>query len=95
MLGVLLLAIVPASQARNNKACGSQSRAGAGWYHVHAHNVSCREARHVARHFWHTSDKHFEGWTCHSHRTGIESNRAKCTRQAPHRFQRVKFVFGA
>lgn len=78
-----------------NKHCGSQSGRGAGWYNVRAHNVSCREARHVARHYWHTGDKHIEGWSCHEHQVGEELSHARCHRASPHRSQRVKFEFGA
>lgn len=84
-----------AKRGRFYKRCGSQRRLGAGWYHVRAHNLNCREARHVARRFWRSGDKHFEGWSCHTYRVGEELRKARCHRQAPHRFQRVRFEFGA
>ena len=78
------------------KRCGSQHHAGAGWYHVRAHKVSCRVARHVARRFWNSGgDSHFEGWSCHSHQVGDEVWKARCTRQRPGRFQVVRFEYGA
>jgi hypothetical protein len=76
--------------------CGSQSHEGAGWYHVRAHNVSCRVARHVARYFWNSGgDTHFEGWTCDSEQIGDEVWRAKCTRYRRGRLQVVRFQYGA
>jgi hypothetical protein len=92
---VLLASVSPPGLHAAVKRCGSQGHPGAGWYNVRAHNVSCREARHVARHYWHTGDKHFEGWSCHTHRVAEELSRARCHRQAPHRFQKVKFEFGS
>jgi hypothetical protein len=95
---LLLTEATPASAQRriDYKRCGSQNHPGAGWYHVRAHNLSCREARHVARRFWRSGgDRHFERWWCHSHQIGDEVWRARCHRQAPHRFQRVKFIYGA
>jgi hypothetical protein len=95
---LLLTEATPASAQRriDYQRCGSQNHPGAGWYHVRAHNLSCREARHVARRFWRSGgDRHFEGWWCHSHQIGDEVWRARCHRQAPHRFQRVKFIYGA
>jgi hypothetical protein len=55
--------------------CGSQNHSGAGWYHVRAHGLACAPAREVARTFWNTGgDRHFNGWTCHSHQLGEESS---------------------
>jgi hypothetical protein len=90
------VAPTPAQAGDFYKRCGSQHHGGAGWYHVRAHKVSCRVARHVARHFWNSGgDSHFEGWSCHSQQVGDEVWKARCTRQRPGRFQVVRFVYGA
>jgi hypothetical protein len=85
-----------ASAQRAFKHCGRQHQTAPNWYRVRAHNVGCREARHVARHFWRSGgDSHFEGWSCHSRQIGDEVWKARCTRQRRGRLQIVRFHYGA
>lgn len=77
------------------KPCGSQHRAGAGWYNVRAHHVGCRKARQVARHYWRNGDSRFDGWRCRARQIGEERNKARCHRHHNGRYQVVRFLFGA
>lgn len=100
VLLVAALALAPSSASANYwRKCGNQPHAGAGWYHVKAHNVHCGKARAVARRYTHglvynPSPKPF-GFSCQDRRTGYEVAHAACRREVGHRVQQVRFIYGA
>ena len=76
--------------------CGDQNHPGAGWYNVRGHNIACRNARGVARHWWNSGgDNHFDRWSCTNKPVGEELAIAECKRFRNGKFQRVKFENGA
>ena len=102
--GATLLAgaLAPPAQATTSpetewKHCGSQHGQGAGWYHVRAHHVSCKDARAVARKYWNNGGPqhvHVDGVTyhCSDEQTGDEESRVRCNGPGE---RRVRFKVGA
>ena len=106
------LALVPPAGAEASTYVDCGSNVGSGWtygrtqgagvFHVKAHNVSCRTARHITRASWSWSMWHSPNynrmemwrgdWYCWYRSTGIERGRTTC--KAPYS-QRVKWASGA
>jgi hypothetical protein len=92
MIAALLL---PSSASANYwKHCGNQPRAGAGWYHVRAHNIGCGPARTVAHRFTYTGEDP-PGFSCQEINAGIELERVACRSVDSDQIQKVRFQFGA
>lgn len=95
LAGVALIFVLPTAASANYwRPCGNQPRAGAGWYHVRAHNIGCGPARTVAHRFT-FSGKDPPGFTCQEFNAGIELERVACRRDEGGRIQKVRFQFGA
>lgn len=97
-LAVVVLVAAAPDDARAGywQKCGDQDQLGAGWFNVKAHNISCRNARGVARRWWDSAgDNRFDGWACKVKQVGYELAKTDCKRTRRGKFQRVKFEHGA
>jgi hypothetical protein len=96
----LLLTTPSTATAADYKRCGDLQRAGAGVYNIRAKGVGCRKARRVARRYYNRwvdsggdTTHRILGFRCRSRRTGIESHRARCSRDRG--ADVIRFVYGA
>jgi len=96
MLIALAAALPGTADAGGLKDCGDAVKSGAGSYDVRASkNVSCPEAKRVARRFFPGGDDRFDKWRCEGRQVAEELGEGKCGRYAGRRRQIVKFIYGA
>lgn len=95
LVALAAAATAPAAGATSFHRCGKLQPSGAGVYKIRAHATACPNAGDVARHYWRTGDRHFNGWRCRSKQLGEELFHATCTRTKHGQSQIVKFEYGA